>query len=289
MLVILFVDDAQGYLHCVVEDINQAIQRANQDSAALVQWSGNAGIALNPDKVQAMIIGSRHNLRKLDAMVLCPLVVDGVIVPLTDCVTSLGLKISNDLRWHRHVSDIVASSNRILYFMNSRARYLPVKIKKLLASQLLFPKLDYACITMIGLTGDLQGRLERQLNKAVRFVFNLPRRAGTSEFRSKLHWLTIYQRRQYFLLTLTYKVLETRTPPYLYDMLSPRVIDYSLERSIQTRHRPFFAIPTRTTRTLDSSFALAAMVAWNSISEETRNAENINKFKVAVKKVLSCA
>lgn len=62
--VILFVDDAQDYLHATVENINGAMAKANHDSVALVQWSHEAGISLNSDKVQAIIIGSRHNLCK---------------------------------------------------------------------------------------------------------------------------------------------------------------------------------------------------------------------------------
>lgn len=282
LLVILFVDDAQGFLHSSVENINLAIERANHDSEALVQWSRTAGIALNPDKVQAIIIGSRHNLRKLNSMALQPLIVDGVVVPLSDCVSSLGLKIAGDLRWHQHISDVIAASNRILYFLNSKARQLPVKVKKLLATQLLFPRFDYACVAFIDISGELAGKMERQLNKAVRFVFNLQRRASTADFRRKLNWLSLYQRRQYFLLTLTYKVLKTKTPRYLYDLLKPHIIDYATV-STKTRQQPFFKIPRTSSRSLDTTFTFSAMCAWNSLSIDIREAENAQQFKSKLK------
>lgn len=283
LLVILFVDDAQGYLHVSVDDINHAIQKANRDSAALVQWSLDAGIALNPEKVKAIVIGSRYNLRKINGMALQPLVVDGVVVPLSDCVKSLGLTISEDLRWQRHITDVITSISRILYFLNSKARYLPVKIKKLLAAQLLFPRFDYACITFLDLTVDLQNKLDRQLSKAIRFVFNCPKRTSTRNLRRKLNWMTLYQRRQYFLLTQTYKVLNTGSPAYLFDLLAPHFVDRTQSSHMETRQRPVFSIPSKSSRTLDSSFTYAAMNSWNKLDGEIRDSDSLATFKSRLK------
>ena len=98
LMVLLFVDDAQGFLHCFAEDINHAIQKANADSEALVGWSSDHGVSLNPAKTLAIVVGSRHNLNKINSMTLQPIIVGGHIIPLTDCVKSLGLTISQDLR-----------------------------------------------------------------------------------------------------------------------------------------------------------------------------------------------
>ena len=85
-------------------------------------------------------------------MALQPLIVDGVVVPWSDCVSSLGLKIACDLRWHQHIGGVISASNRILYFLNSKARHLPIKVKKLLATQLLFPRFNYSCVAFIDIT-----------------------------------------------------------------------------------------------------------------------------------------
>lgn len=183
LLVLLFVDDAQGFLHCFPDQINQAIQKTNADSQTLVDWTRAHGLSLNPSKTMAIIIGFRLNLRKIDELTLQSIIVDGQVIPLIDCVKSLGLTISSDVRWNQHVSDIVSSTNRILYFLNNNARDLPVKLKKLIAAQLLFARFDYACTVYIDLTRDLESRLEGQLNK---FVFGLSRRSPTSSYRHKL-------------------------------------------------------------------------------------------------------
>ena len=64
--VLLFVDDVQSFLHVSVNEINDAIQKSNADSAALHHWLVTHGLQLNAAKTQAVIIGSRHNLRLLN-------------------------------------------------------------------------------------------------------------------------------------------------------------------------------------------------------------------------------
>ena len=102
------------------------------------------------------------------------------------------------------------------------------------------------------------------------------------EFRRKLNWLTLYQRRQYYLLTLTYKVLKTKRPSYLYQLIEPHVINYSRTQVLPTRNRPVFAIPNKTSGTYDASFTIASK-AWNSLSDSLRSAESVEQFKSLLK------
>lgn len=284
--VLLFVDDAQGFLHVSVPEINQGIQKINVDSAALVRWASENGLRLNPDKTQAIILGSRHNLRQIKQTSLQPLLVDGQVVPLSTCIENLGLKITENLSWEPQLTDVITTTNRILFFLNAKGRDLPITIKKRIAAQLLFPHFDYACSVYIDLTKDLETRLERQLSKAIRFIFNLSRRTSATPFRSKLKWLSLSQRRKYFLLCLTYKALHLKKPPYLYSILKPNIINYETTLSAQTRNRPFFRIPSKTSKTFDASFSIAAMKSWNDLNPDIRDSENIEIFKSKIKNIL---
>ena len=133
------------------------------------------------------------------------------------------------------------------------------------------------------LSKNLKTKLDTQLNKAVRFVFSLPHRAPTSNSRKKLKWMTLTQRRKYFLLTLTFQTLNTKKPPYLYDILRHNIIDYTQPQYMTTRHRPFFRIPFKSSNSLDASFYVAAMKAWNSLPEDIRTIEDLNSFKSKIK------
>ena len=130
---LLFVDDAQGFLHVSLPEINHGIQKLNADSASLVKWAGDNGLKLNPDKTQAIILGSRHNLRILKQSYLQPLLVDGQVMHFSDCVDNLGLRISEELSWAPQITDIITNTNRIFFFLNAKGRDLPIKVKKQLA------------------------------------------------------------------------------------------------------------------------------------------------------------
>lgn len=68
--VLLFVDDAQGFLHTEVDSINSAIQKVNTNLQKLVRWVGSHGSGLNSSKTVAIIIESRNKLQKLSLMYL---------------------------------------------------------------------------------------------------------------------------------------------------------------------------------------------------------------------------
>lgn len=55
--ILLFIDGAQGFLHCHPYGINQEIQKSNADSNALVRWSSDHGLQLSSTKTLAIIVG----------------------------------------------------------------------------------------------------------------------------------------------------------------------------------------------------------------------------------------
>ena len=150
-------------------------------------WSLEAGLHINANKTQAMLIGSPHNLRKINLLSLPSITVNGVNIPFSSSVKNLGLHISSDLKWGTHVNSIVTYTTKTLNFLYSKCRSLPIKLKKNLVSQLLFPKFDYACVTFFDLPKKLANILDRQLNQAIRFIFNLSRRTSTNNYRLKLN------------------------------------------------------------------------------------------------------
>ena len=98
--------------------------------------------------------------------------------------------------------------------------------------------------------------------------------------------MSLSQRRHYFLLCLTFKVIHFKSPQYLYDIIHPFIISYDQFTTSQTRNRPFFFVPTKSTRTLDASFGLAAMLSWNKLDVATRNISELNIFKNKIRTML---
>lgn len=287
--ILLFVDDAQSFIHSTVPNLNCAIEKINADSASLVKWCDQNGLKLNARKTQAIIIGSTLNLNQIKNMQLAPIMVGNCVIPISTSVKNLGLHISSDLKWNDQVNNIVLRTNKVFFFLNSKCRSLPIPIKKHIASQLLFPHFDYACVNFIDVTQGQSKKLESQLNKAVRFIFNLNKYSSISIYRKKLEWMPLHYRRKYFVLTQTFKVLKFRRPPYLFNLLEPYIINYNSDsqlNSVQTRSHPYFNIPYHTKKIYDFSFSMQAMIAWNELGVDVRSIDNLNIFKCRIKQIL---
>ena len=195
---LLFVDDTQTYLHDIIDKLNSIIEKLNVDATSLVNWSKISGLQLNANKTQAIILGSSHNLQLIKQIDVSPIIVDNAIIEFSDSVKNLGLIISANLKWDEQIANIITRTNKSLYFMFSKCQTLPIHLKKQIASQLLFPQFDYACLNFMDLTNEQETSLQRQLNKAVRFIFKLPKREHISPFVKKLNWLPLSLRRKYF-------------------------------------------------------------------------------------------
>lgn len=98
---LVFVGDAQAYIHSKIQDVNISIGKINEDSASLANWAAENGLKLNAARTQAIIFGSPSNLRKLNELIendlVADIIVDGVKILLSAEVTNAGIKMTNDL------------------------------------------------------------------------------------------------------------------------------------------------------------------------------------------------
>ena len=63
-------------------------------------------------------------------------------------------------------------------------------------------------------------RLQQIQNSPARTVMKVPKLCHITPILRSLRWLSITERIEYKLLSLTYKVLTTTQPPYLHDLIS---------------------------------------------------------------------
>ena len=174
------------------------------------------GLTLNHSKTQYIIIGSHQNLQKIASLDIPPVVVGSQLICPVSSVKSLGVYISSDLTWNDHTSSLLAKLYSTLIFLYNKCSDLPIAVRINLVTSMVFPILDYCCLVFANLTGYLLHKLSVALSRAIRFIFKLKSSVSITPYRKKLGWLDIATRHQYFLGVLTYKVLKTKKPQYLY-------------------------------------------------------------------------
>lgn len=281
----LYADDLQLYRQSVVDDLPSAISKLNSDLTAVQNWSKRFGIAVNPNKCQAIIIGSSRNLGSIDGAALPPISYNGVTVPFSRDVKDLGLIIDSTLSWRAQVTSVcqrVTGSLRALYRLRN---FLPSSVKTQLVQTLIFPIIDYADVCYYDLNADLLNKLDRLLNNCIRSVFNLRKYDHISAHRMQLKWLPIRLRRQQRALTTLFSYLDSpSSPTYLASYFQYTCANHTkFLRSSQNRHLQCIS---HRTDFFHSSFFIQAVILWNALPKEIRMATSRNSFKFKVREHL---
>ena len=273
---IIFADDTQFYLSTPISRLGETVSRLNSDIARLVGWSHDFGLTLNTRKTQAIIIGSTQNLATIRTLTVPHVIVGSERIPYSNQVKDLGIIISCDLSWNRHVNSISSKVHNILYRLKFRGSFLPPSIKLQIVNSLVIPHLDYASLVIADLSGYLNTKLQRLQNSALRFIYRLRRDERLTPFRRKTNWLSIPSRRLYFLGSLTHQIITTNQPLYLSSKFIP--IDNSLRRSSRI-HSSNFTLPTPRTNIFARSFWITAIQYWNSLPRSMQNLSSASSFR----------
>lgn len=259
--------------------------KINDDLSAISSWSARFGISVNPNKCQAIIIGSSRSLNKVDNASLPPVVFDGAIVPFSSDVKDLGLLIDSNLNWQAQVTNVcktVTGSLRSLYRVKN---LLPSTTKSMLVQALLFPIIDYADVCYYDLNADLLNKLDRLLNNCIRFVFNLRKYDHVSAHRLQLQWLPIRQRREQRALTTLFSFLDSpSSPSYLSSLFQYTCANHS--KYLRSSNNRLLQCPTHHTKFLHSSFFIQSILLWNALPTDVRLLSGRLTFKRRVRELL---
>ena len=281
----LYADDLQLYAQASVENVSCAVSAINSDLAYLSTWCESFGLKVNPNKCQAIIVGSLRTLSKLDTTTLPPVSFDGLAIKYCPVVKDLGLQIDSSLNWRAQVSYIsqkVTGTLRVLYRLKN---FLPSKTKTMLVQSLIFPLIDYGDVCCFDLNADLLNKLDRLLNNCIRFIFNLRKYDHVSLYRSQLNWLPIRKRRNMRALTTLYSILTSPNSPYY--LTSQFQYLYSTHnKNLRSSNNLLLMCPLHSSDFIHSSFPIQSILLWNALPLEIRTSTNRFAFKTKVRQLL---
>ena len=132
-----------------------------------------------------------------------------VTLEVVEASKHLGVTITNDLSWNRHIDNVAAKGNRTLGFIRRNLGECIKQVRETSYLTIVRPTLEYAAMVWDPSTQTLIQTLENVQRRAARFVINdytnrTP--GGVTSMLTSLEWQTLEQRRRISRLVMMYKI-----------------------------------------------------------------------------------
>ena len=143
--VTMYADDTSiSFAAKSVNDLNLTL---NRELDSLRKWLQDNKLSQNFLKTQAMVIGSRPNLKKISTKIVEPpsFSIGGSDVELVGNVNYLGVQIDRHLAWDEHVHFLRSKVSRAIRFLKYAKKLLPQDTLCKMYRGIVEPHLRYCC------------------------------------------------------------------------------------------------------------------------------------------------
>jgi len=240
-----------------------------EDLNKLEAWGRRWLMRFHPGKCQVLRVSrSRSKLQH-------PYSLLGTQLEGTDTINYLGITLSSDMRWTKHIDNVRAKANSKLGFLRRNVRIASPRLKSQLYSTVVRSSMEYASSVWSPHECKATDSLEMVQRRAARWVLHrYQRTASVTQMLSELSWLTLAERRRISRLLMLYKI--THNLVYV-----PHAF---LSRTASTQHTRFtnthtFAPFQPRTNYYKYSFFPLAVSEWNSLPTSILDAPNVDLFK----------
>jgi len=279
----LYADDLQYRIFFSLSDIGTAVASAEFDSKKLADFAADHNLALNADKTQLLIIGTRRYLNSLNEIDKPLLRINSQVVSYRETVNNLGVIFDQTLCWNAHVDNLCKKVLSIVCQLRRNSLNFPLDVKKLIVNSIVFPHFDYGSVIMEDMHEVDKIKVQRLQNACIRYIYNLPKDAHITEYYKELGWLKIEPRRKYSKLSLLFSILRNQTPSYLYNK-------FEFMRNVHNRSNRYtpmlLKIPLHRTEKYSKSYLISTCKLFNNLGISDLLNFSHCIFKCKVKRLL---
>lgn len=265
----LFADDTSLFL--VVDDPAESAAILNSDLHKIHTWSKDWLVTFNPQKTETVTIS-----RKVRKPPHPSLLMDDSVILETPDHKHLGLLISNDGTWSKHIDMIINKSFKRINILRKFKFILDRRTLEKIYLTFIRPILEYADVIWDNTTVHLVNKIESVQIEAARIVTGGTRLVSFEKLYCETGWEKLKDRRETHRLTYFYKMTQQLAPQYLIDMV-PRNLGNIHDHN--TRNVSIIP-PIRTNTALYSNYFLPATVrSWNLLPSSVKTSPSISAFK----------
>ena len=194
-------------------------------------------------------------------------------LPITDSAKYLGVTISNDLKWNKHVSNITSKANSTLGILRRNLRLSSHTVKTHAYQALVRPHLEYASAVWDPHTHYNTQKLEMVQRRAARYVCNRWHNPSVTGMLNQLEWVPLATRRANTRLCMMYRVAHTPVG----DPWTPWLT--FVQRTTRGSHAWKY-IPISTSHdAYKFSFLPRTIIAWNQLPSIIITAPSLDAFR----------
>ena len=264
----LFADDC--LLFCPVNSAEDS-KRLQQDLAALERWEKEWQMTFHSEKCVVIQVASKRRTISADY------VLHNHHLDVVDSSKYLGVTISNNLKWDRHIDNITAKANRTLGFLKRSLRGCRTSARARAYEAIVRPTLEYAASIWDPHTIRQVTQIEKVQRRAARFVTRnyWDRQPGSvTNMVTSLGWEPLQVRRVKIRLLLLFKIKQ--------NLVAIPADYYLIQSDSRTRGQHTFRIPSTRRDVYRFSFSPRTIRDWNQLPSAVTSASSIEGYRAAL-------
>ena len=278
--VTMYADDTSiSYSSKNMEDINQTL---SSELGHLKQWLQGNKLSLNVLKTQALVVGSKPNIKKITENVVDTpqFLIGDAQVENVDQTKYLGVIIDKNLNWAEHIKSVRTKVSRGIGFLKYSRKFLPRNTLSKMYRGIVEPHFRYCCSVWGNCGVTRLQTLQKLQNRAARIVTRSNFDSSAKPLIHNLKWPTISDIIRSETATIMYKSLNGLAPKYL----SKRFVKNSTRNIRQLRNTETdLMLPLRKTSNGQRGISFRGSKLWNQLDYDIKNAPSLATFKRRLK------
>ena len=264
----LYADDSS--LFCSTTSLRDMEGILNHNFQLISAWSERWLVNFNPNKTEALFFCNKNTQSN-------PVLrFDNTPINFVQHHKHLGLTLSNNCNWNKHIEIILGSAWKVVGIMRKMKFSLSRQALNQIYLSYVRPVLEYSSIVWDGCTVQSSHSLELLQNEAARIVTGLTRSTSLENLYSECGWESLSIRRRNQKICFMYKVYNNLVPSYVDDLFPHQ---RNLEHSYQLRNNDDFSSYRTRTTLFKKSCVPSSIPLWNSLDTNIRNSTSLSAFK----------
>ena len=271
--ILLFADDT--CMFATGKNPAETTEILNRDLLKISDWATKWKVNFNPKKTKDMIFSNK------DLRISPPILFDGVPIERVKEHKHLGIYLTSDLSWSRHVQYISKRANSKLSVLRS-IKYLSRPVLDILYKQQIRSIIDYGMAVYYGTLKQTDiAVLDRIQYRSAKVVTGALHFTSRIKLDNDLGWESLSTRYEFLGLSLFHKIAHNNVRPLIRSLLpKPK------EKKYNTRSNDEYENFPRPNEKFHNSFFPHFTRAWNNLEKEIRNDQDHDNFKETLKKKL---